>query len=359
MVSELSSSQLHALETTERVASCFSLIGTIFIILTFTFSSAFRRPVNRLIFYASWGNTLCNVATLMSQSGIRAGENSHLCQFQGFLIQMFLPADALWNLAMAINVYMTLFKKYSAQQLKTLEWRYHLMCYGLPFIVALVYLFIDTADRGKIYGDASLWCWISIRWVILRIALVYGPAWLAIFASFTLYVISGREIFKKRRELRAFRDPTQHLSLSSERLEVENPFTNFKVTEVEITHELAGLSYDGHRFQQPGGPPHVCPHVKQMNVGATSTKDYDQYSVKISSNPMSPAFSPNMSSTSNAGVPPVLQYRNNKAAMEANTAAWGYSKVALLFFVSLLITWVRFTAPLPPSPINSSGAEHN
>lgn len=36
------------------------------------------------------GNTLCNIATLMTQSGIRAGKNSHLCQFQGFLIQMLV-----------------------------------------------------------------------------------------------------------------------------------------------------------------------------------------------------------------------------------------------------------------------------
>ena len=34
----------------------------------------------------------------------------------------FVPADALWNLAMAINVYLTLFKKYNAQQLKALEY---------------------------------------------------------------------------------------------------------------------------------------------------------------------------------------------------------------------------------------------
>ena len=42
-------------------------------------------------------------------------------------VTRFLPADALWNLAMAINVYMTLFRKYNAQQLKALEWRYHCM----------------------------------------------------------------------------------------------------------------------------------------------------------------------------------------------------------------------------------------
>ena len=102
------------------------------------------------------GNTLCNIATLMSQSGVRQGKNSHLCQFQGFLIQMFLPADALWNLAMAINVYLTLFRKYNSQQLKALEWRYHLMAYGAPFIVALAYVFVETKNKGHIYGPATV-----------------------------------------------------------------------------------------------------------------------------------------------------------------------------------------------------------
>lgn len=55
---------------------------------------------------------------------------------------------------MAINVYLTLFKKYNASQLKALEWKYHLMCYGCPFLIAFVYIFIDTNKNGKIYGSA-------------------------------------------------------------------------------------------------------------------------------------------------------------------------------------------------------------
>lgn len=66
----------------------------------------------------------------------------------------FLTADAFWNLAMAINVYMTLFKNYNAEQLRALEWKYHIMCYGTPFIVAITCLFIETEARGKIYGPA-------------------------------------------------------------------------------------------------------------------------------------------------------------------------------------------------------------
>ena len=67
-----------------------------------------------------------------------------------------MPADAYWNLAMAVNVYLNLFKKYNAQQLKAVEWRYHLACYGGPFVVALTLLFVETQSRGKVYGDATV-----------------------------------------------------------------------------------------------------------------------------------------------------------------------------------------------------------
>ncbi|KAL8716917.1 MAG: hypothetical protein Q9225_005791 [Loekoesia sp. 1 TL-2023] len=237
---------------------------------------------------------------------------------------------------MACNVYLTVFKKYDAQRLKALEWRYQIMCYGLPFIVALVSLFIDISPRGKIYGPASLWCWISIEWVALRIALVYAPAWIAISTSFTLYALSGREIFKKRQQLRAFNSAARHP------VEVENPFTNFKTTEVEITHELAKLPH----HNEPETDNTFMYSNSRLKQYSPPSKGYDEYSVNISSTPISPT-----PGTSSPSVPPTpgssaaISYRNNRAAMEANTAAWGYTKVALLFFVSLLITWVSFFLP--------------
>ena len=66
----------------------------------------------------------------------------------------FVPADAFWNLAMAINVYLTLFKKYNAQQLKAQEWKYFIMCYGATFVIAFALIFVDTPARGKVYGSA-------------------------------------------------------------------------------------------------------------------------------------------------------------------------------------------------------------
>ena len=82
--------QKTALEVTERVSSVLSLFGSCFVFATFLSSKTFRKPFNRLIVYASMGNTAMNIATLTSLSGVRAGQGSSLCQFQGFLVQMFV-----------------------------------------------------------------------------------------------------------------------------------------------------------------------------------------------------------------------------------------------------------------------------
>lgn len=82
--------QLQALRVTERVCSCLSIIGAFIIITTFLGSVRFRKPINRLVFYASWGNIMSNVATLISLDGIDAGVNHPLCRFQAFLIQWYV-----------------------------------------------------------------------------------------------------------------------------------------------------------------------------------------------------------------------------------------------------------------------------
>jgi hypothetical protein len=91
----LTSSQTRAIEITERVTSTFSLLGVSIIITTFLCDNGFRKPINRLVFYAAWGNILSNIATIISVTGVTAGQSSPLCQFQSFFIQWFVPASLL------------------------------------------------------------------------------------------------------------------------------------------------------------------------------------------------------------------------------------------------------------------------
>ena len=70
------------------------------------------------------------------------------------MIPRFLGVDAYWSLCMAINVYLIFFKNYNETQLKSLDLRYLLICYGCAFVPSFVAIFIKTESRGKIYGPA-------------------------------------------------------------------------------------------------------------------------------------------------------------------------------------------------------------
>lgn len=190
---ELTNAELTDFDTVERVCSSLSLLGCLFIATTFLTSKAFHKPINRLVFFASMGNIFSNVATLIARAAL-GNLNSSLCQFQGFLIQMYvfrpllrllfayhffrlLPADAYWTLAMAVNVYLTFYWKFDARSLRRLEKYYIMLCYGVPFVPAFVFIWTKSAEKGRMYGNAALWCWISGEWDTLRIYTFYGPVW--------------------------------------------------------------------------------------------------------------------------------------------------------------------------------------
>jgi len=88
-----------------------------------------------------------------------------------------MPADAYWTFAMACNVYLTFYRKYDAEKLRSLEKFYFMFCYGIPFVPAFIYIFAKSKGHGRMYGDAALWCWIDQEWDVMRIATFYGPVW--------------------------------------------------------------------------------------------------------------------------------------------------------------------------------------
>jgi hypothetical protein len=86
--------QMHAVEITERVGSVCSLLGAAFIITTFLSGKSFHKPINRLVFFAAWGNIMSSIATVISTSGIHLGPNRPLCQLQAFLIQWYALSNS-------------------------------------------------------------------------------------------------------------------------------------------------------------------------------------------------------------------------------------------------------------------------
>ncbi|KAH0848865.1 hypothetical protein AYO21_09565 [Fonsecaea monophora] len=293
----ITASQDHALVATERVTSVFSVFGAAFIIATFLSDSKFRKPINRLVFYAAWGNLFANVATLIARSGIKLGVTSPLCQFQGFLIHWFLPADALWTFAMACNVYLSFFRQYDASQIRGLEWRYLGACYGVPFVPALVFLFVSSDGKGKVYGDAVLWCWVSTEWNALRIATFYGPVWLIILVTMFIYVKS-----EARADI-----PSNGYAMNQLPTSPVSP----KTYEVTISSQV----------------PHSHAPSQQRNLRSPRNTYHED------------APSTNVAQTNTNVVverPPIR-------TLDANKATMSYCKTAMLFFLALLCTWVPST----------------
>ncbi|RFU24869.1 hypothetical protein B7463_g11469, partial [Scytalidium lignicola] len=347
---QLELSELNAMSTIERVCSALSLLGCFFIIITFLGSRAFHKPINRLVFYASAGNVLTNVATLIATAAVKH-ESGFLCQFQSFLIQMFMPADAYWTFAMAMNVYLTFYWKYDAHKLRRLEVPYIICCYGVPFVPAFVYIWVKTSTKGRFYGNATLWCWVADNWDIWRILTFYGPVWVVILITILIYVRTGSEIYKRRRQLRTFSSGPPDVSLVTQ---IGDPFTSMKTTEITVTTEQVDTESSDSIDLQKLGRTASQPYPTRPNVGP---KGNNAYTVSISTDQQQTTkfgekldvISPvtgNPSTPIIPGIPttemPTRTVRN--AAMDANRAAWSYTKVAILFFVAMMVTWIPSSA---------------
>ncbi|KAK3346404.1 hypothetical protein B0T25DRAFT_592627 [Lasiosphaeria hispida] len=205
----LTPQQTKVLEVVTRTASALSALGVITIITTFYLSRHFRNPMHRLIFINAFFNAFDVTCTMTSVSGPAAGNPSALCQFQGFLNQMFPVADVMWTLAMAIDVFLIVFHSYDATALKKLEWKYMVGITTMTFIPAFVFLFINTDEKGPFYGSVTIWCAIAPKWVLFRIVIYYVPIWSMILIIIVLYCLIGIEIVKRRRALASITNNSQ------------------------------------------------------------------------------------------------------------------------------------------------------
>ncbi|KAF9870812.1 G-protein coupled receptor [Colletotrichum karsti] len=279
---------------------------------------------------------MTNVGTLMARSYIESPASPG-CQLQAFLIQMFMPADAFWTLTMAINVYLTFYFKFDAERLRKMEIPYLICCYGIPFVPALTYVFVTNGKGQRVYGNATLWCWVTPDWEIWRILTFYGPVWIAILITFFIYIRAGREIYQKRKQLRDFSssDPDQLNSF-------HDALTSMKTTEVYVTSETIdqpsgsiGMASMTRRGSEAGPKPRIPDAAYSVSISANR---YDRHDAQVEA--ALPAEPVAAEAVTNQRPMNSARRRN----YELNNAAWSYTKCSILFFTVILITWVPSSA---------------
>lgn len=351
----------------ERVCSILSLLGGLFVIISFSVSDAFRqRAINRMVFFATFGNILTNVATLMTTS-FTESTNSFGCQLQGFLIQVFMQGDAFWALAMAINVYLTFYHKFDGRALRKMEIPYFIFCYGVPFITGFTFIFVRQYGERP-YGNAILWCWLSKKWEVYRIATFYAPVWLCIIVATAIYIRAGRDIYKKRQIMNKLGSSG---SGGDTLIDMFAPAYNYKTTKVTQTTEIisAPLTANGYGANKDLPFPHTP--IRPADDPAKARAQCS-VTVTISAEPTNKRYSQpdndhshgggitgattntitnertivHISAGNNPNLPPSGTAANLQAQAqrrrvhEAHNAVWSYTKCAILFFSVLLITWI-------------------
>ncbi|KAH6871234.1 G-protein coupled receptor [Thelonectria olida] len=197
----LSDHQIRIVIALERTGASLSLVGITLILVTYRLFKKLRTIPNLFIIFASIANIGASIACLIGQDGILRGDESALCQAQAFLLEMFMQSDPWWSLAMAVNVFLVIFCGASPASFRHYLWLYCLICFGGPFIPAIALLLARPNGR-MIYGNATLWCWISFDWNALRIYTYYIPIWVCIFFSAVIYFVVGHHIFHQRNQLR-------------------------------------------------------------------------------------------------------------------------------------------------------------
>ncbi|CAK7274819.1 hypothetical protein SEPCBS119000_006367 [Sporothrix epigloea] len=199
----------------ERAGASLSMIGVLLVIVTFGLFKRLRTVPNTFILFASMANIGASAASLIGLSGIGLGSDSPLCRAQAFLLEMFMQSDSWWSFAMAFNVYLVFFHSANPTTFRRHLWVYCLVCFGLPMIPAIVCLFVQNVNKGPVYGDATLWCWIDDGWNALRIYSYYIPIWICIFMSAIIYIAVGYHVFQLRNQLR-------NLTLSNQAKDLSN-----------------------------------------------------------------------------------------------------------------------------------------
>ncbi|RBA22567.1 hypothetical protein FPRO05_00914 [Fusarium proliferatum] len=284
----VTASEASAISAIERTCSVPSLLGSLFIIATFCSSKLFHKPISRMLFYASFGNMMSNVATLMSKSFLDQPDSA------GFMF-----ADVFWALAMATNVYLTFYHRFDGVRLR------------------ITFIFVRNKDGHRAYGNANLWCWLTVEWDAWQLA-TYGLIWLIIFIAFTIYVRTGITIYKWKKRLNSFSNSYER-NISSQVPHNADPMVIAKTTKITIsTSDSAPTGFD--------------------QAFGTATRPEPVHSANIYTGPAQPVANSSDQSYIRS------QQSDRKGRSPSDDAAMSYAKTALLFFTAMLITWIPASA---------------
>ncbi|KAF4982421.1 hypothetical protein FZEAL_1939 [Fusarium zealandicum] len=337
----LTPGQTQALVMMERIGGSVSLVSVCLIFVAFALVPRVRNVQNTFIVFASVANIGASIASIIAMDGLELGVASPLCQAQSFMFHMFMQSDPWWSLAMAFNVFLVFFFRAKPDSFRKWWWLYCLICYGGPFIIALSLLLVRNPNRGLVYGEATIWCWVNQDWENIRIYTYYMLIWICILGSLIFYFLVGYHVFHTRNRLRSF-----SASKSREAGVCEQPRIDFLsvpqdcfygtiVTEVQVIHSASSPA----ALPNEPKPAHIQQSTPSVSFDEPPPPIQTATSQYFSTAVTSPAVNHNRHASPLRRITTATNNAVSKFVID-DPIKRAYLRTSFLFALSVLVTWI-------------------
>eukprot|EP00029_Vermamoeba_vermiformis_P001410 TRINITY_DN11581_c0_g1_i2.p1 TRINITY_DN11581_c0_g1~~TRINITY_DN11581_c0_g1_i2.p1 ORF type:complete len:337 (+),score=29.94 TRINITY_DN11581_c0_g1_i2:423-1433(+) len=205
----LTREELDHLQLITKFTAMASILGSLVIIITWSAVKHFRNPTTRLIFFQAIAELMGSIALFIGRWAADSG-NGGFCLFQAVLIHQFVLASIFWSGIIAFNLLIVVFVGKKERHISHYEKYYHIVAWGIPCAGWIISLAIGANSEFPVFGDTTLWCWITAKWNSLQIALFYVfPLWVTFIFDVIVYVLVGIKLsrtFKRTEDFKGKAD---------------------------------------------------------------------------------------------------------------------------------------------------------
>ncbi|KAI8808837.1 hypothetical protein BJ742DRAFT_771618 [Cladochytrium replicatum] len=198
---KLTTAQMQSLQPIIQTSSALSFVGSAFIIISYIFVPSFRRPSNRLVFYMSFADLFGSLGLFFANWPVTLFKNREFCIAQGIWVNTFMLSAMLWTACLSVQVLLATRKGSNVASLQASEKYFHAASWGIPVILSLVAYFLKHDGKGDVYGDATLWCWITGPYADYRLYFFYIWLWAIFLWNLGVYFFVGYVVMSSQRRI--------------------------------------------------------------------------------------------------------------------------------------------------------------
>eukprot|EP00457_Paulinella_chromatophora_P011948 gb/GEZN01012117.1/.p1 GENE.gb/GEZN01012117.1/~~gb/GEZN01012117.1/.p1 ORF type:complete len:313 (+),score=19.80 gb/GEZN01012117.1/:28-966(+) len=173
--------------TLNVTSSCFSFVGSAFIVLCYFQLTEVRSFAFRLVMYVSLSDLCYSVFGFMGDAAKKYGPDSGACIIQAIGIQLFTCYSIAWVTAIAATMHWVLLRGYNPQGPEIHLKHIILVVSGICWFNTLLPLATGS------YGDAQGWCWVTDNRnvdITIRFLCFYAWVWMAfLYSLFVFYKV--------------------------------------------------------------------------------------------------------------------------------------------------------------------------